>query len=109
MLSNKLLKLEDQYSEIINFMVNEKSRLSDILPRKKIEIAMQIGSTISLSIDDLRLMNQVKIIESKISTYVKIISELKQLMGNPQLRSTERLLVANQALPEAIKNQIIKD
>ena len=65
--------------------------------------------TTSLLFTLFRIKAQIDVINNRISNCLKVSSELKLLMVNPQLRPTKKLLVANQVLLETIKNQIIQD
>lgn len=65
--------------------------------------------TTSLLFTLFRIKTQIDVINNRISNCLKVSSELKQLMFNPQLRPTKKLLVANQILLETMKNQIIQD
>lgn len=52
------------------------------------------------------LENQITVTENMLLALERIRVELEAITRNPELMPTDKLLVANQALPESIKDQI---
>lgn len=101
--------LKEHYLQAISFLDEQKKTLSNELMDVKNQQAEMSGTWQYSDVNKakyLYLKRRKTLTENMLTRYRKIKSELSQIMNNPQVMPTEKLLVANKSLPDFIKEQI---
>ncbi|ENG7506314.1 lipase [Vibrio parahaemolyticus] len=103
------VSLKEHYSSVLNYLPNLIRQTDERCKATKMEHANMAGDWHYSEVNKARywyLEKQITVTENMLLALERIRVELEAITRNPELMPTDKLLVANQALPESIKDQI---